>query len=68
MPRKTSECPDAATAVVRASMRPRPDAAENLRERLGIPEPAAASMRPRPDAAENAAAIAARDGVSSGLQ
>ena len=42
-----------AVEVVRASMRPRPDAAEN---RLAAPQCGGedlASMRPRPDAAEN---------------
>ena len=36
-----------------ASMRPRPDAAENPVDRRRPPGPALASMRPRPDAAEN---------------
>ena len=37
-----------------ASMRPRPDAAENLPRRDSVgPRPPNASMRPRPDAAEN---------------
>ena len=36
-----------------ASMRPRPDAAENLRRREGKAGGPHASMRPRPDAAEN---------------
>ena len=53
MPRKTKLSTASSTRPVKASMRPRPDAAEN-----GIGEsPAAvaggASMRPRPDAAEN---------------
>ena len=40
--------------VRRASMRPRPDAAENPREIFAIcARRTAASMRPRPDAAEN---------------
>ena len=34
-------------------MRPRPDAAENIVERLNWPPDGWASMRPRPDAAEN---------------
>ena len=38
----------------RASMRPRPDAAENGRHHQPLARPAGASMRPRPDAAENA--------------
>ena len=36
-----------------ASMRPRPDAAENEIRDLAAPHSGAASMRPRPDAAEN---------------
>ena len=36
-----------------ASMRPRPDAAENLQRRVSHLEVQVASMRPRPDAAEN---------------
>ena len=44
---------DCATAVA-ASMRPRPDAAENAQRTPGARRsPRAASMRPRPDAAEN---------------
>ena len=38
-----------------ASMRPRPDAAENKRHRWGLSHRPSASMRPRPDAAENSA-------------
>ena len=53
MPRKTgrSVCPGVRRNY--ASMRPRPDAAENVR--VGHRDRAAlvASMRPRPDAAEN---------------
>ena len=61
MPRKTPPCVVAAVGRVAASMRPRPDAAENLPTRR--PGPFAvwvASMRPRPDAAENRAARAFR--------
>ena len=48
-------------AAPRASMRPRPDAAEN-RHLLRVLRPGSlASMRPRPDAAENPGAFA-RDG------
>ena len=36
-----------------ASMRPRPDAAENVAEGEAVIRRNAASMRPRPDAAEN---------------
>ena len=53
MPRKTLEYRIAPFGWREASMRPRPDAAENrgflFRGKLGL----AASMRPRPDAAEN---------------
>ena len=53
MPRKTAADSPSGRRVVLASMRPRPDAAENQRhdgdQRGGHP----ASMRPRPDAAEN---------------
>ena len=38
---------------LRASMRPRPDAAENARPGVGAAGRGRASMRPRPDAAEN---------------
>ena len=53
MPRKTQGPTDDGPEPVDASMRPRPDAAENeaQEERLGLD--LAASMRPRPDAAEN---------------
>ena len=54
MPRKTNDLGKDYCASTIASMRPRPDAAENfwdmLTSRLSLP----ASMRPRPDAAENA--------------
>ena len=40
-----------------ASMRPRPDAAENPRDRAIRSEPTPASMRPRPDAAENSSKL-----------
>ena len=53
MPRKTSSLSPGRAPSPPASMRPRPDAAENYglpeNERAGV----AASMRPRPDAAEN---------------
>ena len=53
MPRKTAVAPTGAAGAQIASMRPRPDAAENVepeRDRRLFP---GASMRPRPDAAEN---------------
>ena len=54
MPRKTPRAargsrPDLPVA----SMRPRPDAAENELEPRDVHVAVAASMRPRPDAAEN---------------
>ena len=53
MPRKTLSRPGEYFPIEGASMRPRPDAAENL-EWDGRPLPERiASMRPRPDAAEN---------------
>ena len=54
----------AAALPCEASMRPRPDAAENRRSAQRAGEGVtAASMRPRPDAAENAIAIPACDAV-----
>ena len=44
-----------------ASMRPRPDAAENHERGAQRVVPAGASMRPRPDAAENRASSASMD-------
>ena len=57
MPRKTTETPEARRArLTRASMRPRPDAAENLDcSQYHRIRHSSASMRPRPDAAENVA-------------
>ena len=54
MPRKTGFESAAAAPAAAASMRPRPDAAENLEFRARVvPSAIRASMRPRPDAAEN---------------
>ena len=53
MPRKTRGARGGDRGNRAASMRPRPDAAENLRHRRGHSVVADASMRPRPDAAEN---------------
>ena len=55
MPRKTPHEVQRGLALLVASMRPRPDAAENVQERLHPGVRYAASMRPRPDAAENTA-------------
>ena len=54
MPRKTcGEC-DGYSGNGRASMRPRPDAAENAAaQAVDLVRLCRASMRPRPDAAEN---------------
>ena len=53
MPRKTRIDRAGTLAIAVASMRPRPDAAENFAARALRLVRAAASMRPRPDAAEN---------------
>ena len=53
MPRKTDAAAVLCGDVRVASMRPRPDAAENKRGSASGTGPPAASMRPRPDAAEN---------------
>ena len=54
MPRKTPLAQDPRPhAALPASMRPRPDAAENLADSLSTCSHYIASMRPRPDAAEN---------------
>ena len=53
----------------KASMRPRPDAAENRRRRSSPPLPdPLASMRPRPDAAENPWQAAHAKDLAAGLQ
>ena len=53
MPRKTAGRGRAAGDRRRASMRPRPDAAENVHHLAHVGHHGLASMRPRPDAAEN---------------
>ena len=53
MPRKTSRSPAPSRSSPRASMRPRPDAAENEGQPGMLDAVDVASMRPRPDAAEN---------------
>ena len=67
MPRKTRDFRLGGIERHAASMRPRPDAAENpsgrtIRYRVGP-----ASMRPRPDAAENGAGAAVRRPVLAGF-
>ena len=69
MPRKT--LPDrslAGAAAELASMRPRPDAAEN--HKCAVPDYLLrmASMRPRPDAAENSTDAVFRSRAPPGLQ
>ena len=58
MPRKTLEEWAAARDGAAASMRPRPDAAENIDCLLAGQRHDLASMRPRPDAAENVRSFA----------
>ena len=53
MPRKTAAAEQKVAATMSASMRPRPDAAENRVQLVLGAQLRAASMRPRPDAAEN---------------
>ena len=54
MPRKTHTVGLILPRLNDASMRPRPDAAENVQEDVELTQEfRAASMRPRPDAAEN---------------
>ena len=53
MPRKTRGRGPSHVALDAASMRPRPDAAENDGYDSQSLRPRLASMRPRPDAAEN---------------
>ena len=68
MPRKTAAAVLRGVRGAGASMRPRPDAAENMVDAGRMDAvPNAASMRPRPDAAENPVARpASRHG--NGLQ
>ena len=67
MPRKTATETNQTRRPSVASMRPRPDAAENPRQVLAAAGVPVASMRPRPDAAENPrfAAAAAGSGRAS---
>ena len=66
MPRKTRRPGVAAEPDAAASMRPRPDAAENLRDPACAMAGISASMRPRPDAAENPAAAVWRRALAAG--
>ena len=53
MPRKTTRAGATMARSMLASMRPRPDAAENPNPTQRLCTETLASMRPRPDAAEN---------------
>ena len=53
MPRKTFTAAERERERHHASMRPRPDAAENAKSARSVAAYPLASMRPRPDAAEN---------------
>ena len=68
MPRKTRADVDVGPLGDRASMRPRPDAAENASPRLHAGRGQLASMRPRPDAAENIVAMSSAARGLRGLQ
>ena len=68
MPRKTTRDPHRRAAADLASMRPRPDAAENLIIEARPEKYDQASMRPRPDAAENHALVAAETPQGQVLQ
>ena len=57
MPRKTLELRKVTRHYAPASMRPRPDAAENITHEASFSLVVGASMRPRPDAAENFARL-----------
>ena len=61
MPRKTLLTPCQRAHTLVASMRPRPDAAENASDNAYRLRTNTASMRPRPDAAENAAIVMSDD-------
>ena len=69
MPRKTRLQGDLSMSALGASMRPRPDAAENVRLMRTVPRGVQeASMRPRPDAAENGEAPVVGDHRRGPLQ
>ena len=68
MPRKTRDRARGRLGLVVASMRPRPDAAENGEEEPVSEGAGDASMRPRPDAAENTLAAHPRLAQAHGLQ
>ena len=68
MPRKTVVDVQALRLCRGASMRPRPDAAENDANRARTRWPHVASMRPRPDAAENLGTLYPRVVRKSWLQ
>ena len=68
MPRKTCAKSRRIGISWAASMRPRPDAAENGAGPRGPEVDAVASMRPRPDAAENNASASVPKTLSTLLQ
>ena len=69
MPRKTVAFVHALPARPGASMRLRPDAAENFPDLAGDPRRGKASMRPRPDAAENLhRAVELRAGLNASMR
>ena len=68
MPRKTAARHVPRRPAVNASMRPRPDAAENGMPDRRPSQPLDASMRPRPDAAENHHRFLILNGIRTMLQ
>ena len=68
MPRKTAALVEPEPGRPVASMRPRPDAAENQRRAEWYLYRMPASMRPRPDAAENPEAKAREETAAVALQ
>ena len=68
MPRKTAGVGGRLTPAPAASMRPRPDAAENPPSPPATARRLSASMRPRPDAAENPFATARIPDLDGALQ
>ena len=69
MPRKTEPVREREDGLDAASMRPRPDAAENLPvRRMMLCPNGTASMRPRPDAAENLRPLSHPGAVADPLQ
>ena len=67
MPRKTDPGITLCYDLYSASMRPRPDAAENPGDPGNVKGDAGASMRPRPDAAENGGGVGVGAGRTGGF-